>query len=311
GLSPLQAGGRRQDHQHRLDDVDLRCKLRTGVRGKQRWHRSADEVAGGRGGAGQNSKEPKPARMDRHRSHARPARTFTRVERSGAGTHSGSALGQGRRLRRRYRVSRKYGLRLYHRHGNPGGWRVLDPGLRPPGQGGCDAGADVMRRSCAAMLVFALTLLTQGVFAQSAPQDLESLARQLLRAIERLSDYSAPAELPPIFEVPQHVLEAKVCDQPCNVAAAYLPREGIFLAAHLDPLREPLDRSALLHELVHYLQQGHPKFARLSGCERERAKEQEAYAIQNAYLAALGIAHAVELYDGELDCAASSGMAAH
>jgi uncharacterized protein DUF6647 len=119
-----------------------------------------------------------------------------------------------------------------------------------------------------------------------------------------LSDYRAPRDLPPVFQVPQHVLEAKVCEQPCNVSAAYIPREGIYLAANLDPIREPLDRAALLHELVHHLQQGHIKFAHLSGCQRERAKEQEAYAIQNAYLAALHIEQRVTFYDGEFDCTA-------
>jgi hypothetical protein len=98
------------------------------------------------------------------------------------------------------------------------------------------------------------------------------------------------------------VIEEKVCDAPCNVSAAYIPREGIYLAENLDPVREPADRSALVHELVHYLQQGHPKFARMGGCERERAKEQEAYAIQNAYLAAIHSRQRVVFYDGDFDC---------
>ena len=154
-------------------------------------------------------------------------------------------------------------------------------------------------------LVAGLMLSLVAVRAQT-PDDLETVTRQLLVAIETLSDYRAPGDLPPVFQVPQHVLEAKVCDQPCNVAAAYVPREGIYLAANLDPIREPLDRAALLHELVHYLQQGHAKYAHLSGCRRERAKEQEAYAIQNAYLASLKIGRAVTFYDGEFDCGPES-----
>jgi hypothetical protein len=63
-----------------------------------------------------------------------------------------------------------------------------------------------------------------------------------------------------------------------------------------------VDRAALLHELVHYLQQGHPKFAHMAPCERERAKEQEAYAIQNTYLALIGSQQRVVFYDGEFDC---------
>ena len=139
--------------------------------------------------------------------------------------------------------------------------------------------------------------------AESDAYDLPALARLLMHEIESLSDYRVRGEPPPIFEVSQHELEEKVCEQPCNVSAAYIPWEGIYLSAHLDPLREPLDRAALVHELVHYLQQGHAKFTTLSGCERERAKELEAYAIQNIYLAGLGLPQRVALYDVELDCA--------
>jgi hypothetical protein len=138
--------------------------------------------------------------------------------------------------------------------------------------------------------------------AAADAQEFDSVIRLLLRAVELLSDYQASVDFPPVFQVPRHVIEQKVCDTPCNVSAAYLPREGIYLAGNLDPVREPLDRAALLHELVHYLQQGHPRFASLRPCEREREKEREAYAIQNAYLAAINRSERVVFYDGEFDC---------
>jgi len=131
---------------------------------------------------------------------------------------------------------------------------------------------------------------------------LEPLVRQLLQVIEARTDYRAGATLPAVFQLPQPQIEALVCEQPCSVTAAFLPGRGIVLAGHLDPLREPRDRAALLHELVHALQQGHPKFAGMAACERERAKEEEAYAIQNAYLAALGSSARVVFYDGDFDC---------
>ncbi len=134
-----------------------------------------------------------------------------------------------------------------------------------------------------------------------ADQDLALLARRLVEAIEALSDYRGTQAVPPIFQLPQYRIEQKVCDTPCNVRAAYLPREGIYLSANLDPVHDPLARSALLHELVHYLQQGHAKFERMEACERERAKEREAYAIQNAYLATLGNRERVVFYD-DFDC---------
>jgi hypothetical protein len=136
----------------------------------------------------------------------------------------------------------------------------------------------------------------------SASEELGSVTRQLLDAIEALTDYRAGAALPAVYQLPQPQLEALVCDEPCNVTAAFLPGIGIVLAQHLDPVREPRDRAALLHELVHALQQGHSRFAGMPPCVRERAKEQEAYAIQNAYLAHNGSSARVVFYDGDFDC---------
>lgn len=158
-----------------------------------------------------------------------------------------------------------------------------------------------MRRRVLAALVLVAVGATHADQSGSPPDDLDRIVTELFGAIEALSDYRARGR-PPVFQVPQHVIEAKVCELPCDVRAAYLPREGIYLAGNLDPAREPLDRAALVHELVHYLQQGHPKFAALSGCARERAKEEEAYALQNAYLASLGRSERVTFFDGEFDC---------
>ena len=150
--------------------------------------------------------------------------------------------------------------------------------------------------------VLASAQVSAPVEPLSATEDLEPLLRSLFAAISMLSDYEAPEALPPVFQVPQLMIEAKVCDEPCNVSAAYVPREGVFLAENLDPVHQPVDRSVLLHELVHYLQQRHHKFAHMTGCERERAKEQEAYAIQNAYLAMTNAGQRAVFYDGEFDC---------
>jgi hypothetical protein len=60
----------------------------------------------------------------------------------------------------------------------------------------------------------------------SISQDLEPLIRSLFSTIETLSEYRAPGTLPPVFALPQALLEAKVCDEPCRVTAAYVPKEG-------------------------------------------------------------------------------------
>jgi len=143
------------------------------------------------------------------------------------------------------------------------------------------------------------------VVADSEPlvitEDLSAVMRELLQYIASVSTYEPDRALPAVFQLPQHRIEEKVCDEPCNVRAAYLPWEGIYLSGNLDPLHEPLDRAVLVHELVHYQQQGHPKFVGMDPCERERGKEVEAFAIQNAYLASIGRAERVVFYD-DFDC---------
>ena len=160
-------------------------------------------------------------------------------------------------------------------------------------------------RSILAAAIFAMSSAAAAPFSACLThvESLDVLARELMCAIEQLSGYRVKdVALPPIIQLPQHEIEAKVCDEPCNVSAAYVPREGVFLAGNLDPLREVIDRAALLHELVHHLQQGHAKFAHLTGCARERAKEEEAYALQNAYLASQNSAQRVTFYSGAFDC---------
>jgi hypothetical protein len=143
---------------------------------------------------------------------------------------------------------------------------------------------------------------TPAVLADPADLEMEREVRQLLETIETISGYPFPPLLPSIFVIPQHRLESKLCDRPCNATAAYFPHEGIYLAGHLVPLRDASARSALVHELVHFLQQGHAKFAHLVGCRREMEKEREAFEIQNFYLAHVGEQQRVPFFEGIYGC---------
>ena len=113
-----------------------------------------------------------------------------------------------------------------------------------------------------------------------------------------------PEKAPTIhFTSQEHIRTLLGCVR-CRPSGAQI-REDVYVDEALD-FSHAYEASILLHELVHYLQQGHIKFAHLSGCQRERAKEQEAYAIQNAYLAALHSEQRVTFYGGEFDCAAEA-----
>ena len=78
-LSGDEAGRRRQDHQYRLDDVDLRRAVRDRLRREQGRHGADDQVAGDRVGQGQHPGQRHPARLDRHRPHPARARAGCRA----------------------------------------------------------------------------------------------------------------------------------------------------------------------------------------------------------------------------------------
>ncbi len=114
---------------------------------------------------------------------------------------------------------------------------------------------------------------------------LASLATELLAAIHLMSGYPAPADSPQIHVVPQAQIAEKFCGKPCRVRAIYLRDEGVYLDDTLDLAGSSLDRSILLHELVHHVQAvsggygGNPP-----DCERWNRAEIEAYSLQNRYL---------------------------
>jgi hypothetical protein len=161
-------------------------------------------------------------------------------------------------------------------------------------------------RASARILRALVTLAVTGLACARAEPvfvtpDLEPLVRELFREIAAVSTYRADAPVPPIFEMPQREVELAACDSPCNVVAAYFPGKAIYLASNLDPVRNPEDRAALLHELVHHLQYLDRRFAELPPCERLRAEEQEAFAIQNAYLMRVRSEQRVVFHD-DADC---------
>jgi hypothetical protein len=132
---------------------------------------------------------------------------------------------------------------------------------------------------------------TTHVPAALEKQSTSALVTDLLQAINRISTYSPPTEVPAVAHVSRDELERLACGGACAlVKAAYLPDRGIYLDERLDPRNNLIDRSILLHELVHHLQAMTGRYRELGDCERRQEEEAEAFAIQNAYLAAMGSA---------------------
>jgi hypothetical protein len=106
----------------------------------------------------------------------------------------------------------------------------------------------------------------------------------LLSAIDQLSKYPRPTFVPEIFRVPHERLQELACTSKCGVLATYQPGEGIFLDERLKPETNLFDRSVLLHELVHYVQELNHERGDARPCERWYYREIEAYAIQKSFL---------------------------
>ena len=137
------------------------------------------------------------------------------------------------------------------------------------------------------LLAFAMIAAAEDApITRTPPQpfELTALAKKLLSDIEHLSRYWASKQLPPIAIVSQDEINKIVCKKPCAVRAAYIPDRGVLLADTLDPINQPLDRSILVHELVHFLQEINHRYSELTPCKRWFQREHEAYAVQNQYL---------------------------
>ncbi len=114
------------------------------------------------------------------------------------------------------------------------------------------------------------------------------LVPALLAALDQLSKYPRPAFVPEVFRVSKERLHELACTAGCGVLATFQPGEGIFLDERLKPETNLFDRSVLLHELVHYVQEINHERGDARPCERWYFREVEAYAIQKTFLMLVG-----------------------
>jgi hypothetical protein len=126
--------------------------------------------------------------------------------------------------------------------------------------------------------------------------DVVTWTAKLLATAALLGGYPQGAAPPPVTIVDRAVLEQHFCDAPCGIKGAYLHGQGVLLAASLDIDDSPMDRSVLLHELVHYLQDVNARFAADGPCDRWKEREIEAYTLQDDYLSRynMGLGGAME-----------------
>jgi hypothetical protein len=122
----------------------------------------------------------------------------------------------------------------------------------------------------------------------ASPLTEAQLLPALFSALDQLSKYPRTTQVPPVYRVPHARLEEMACTSKCGVLATYRPGEGVFLDESLKPETNLFDRSVLLHELVHFLQDINHEHADMKDCRRWYYREVEAYALQKTFLTLLG-----------------------
>lgn len=118
---------------------------------------------------------------------------------------------------------------------------------------------------------------------------LQDWIERLLATATVLGGYPPAAPPPLVTVIAQSELSARVCGGSCAVKGAFIPGQGLFIIDRLDIEADPQDRSVLLHELVHYLQELNGRYASESICDRFRDRELEAYRLQDEYLSRYGL----------------------
>lgn len=107
----------------------------------------------------------------------------------------------------------------------------------------------------------------------------------LLSWASHLSSYPYPDAGPEYSLRPHTFFIEHACggNRKCSIAAWYNNDGTIYLDERLENWDDPVVRSVIVHELVHYLQDLSGKF-RNDDCNDQLKREREAYAIQRIYL---------------------------
>ena len=115
---------------------------------------------------------------------------------------------------------------------------------------------------------------------------IEALVLQLLTAINTIAGLPLPEHPPEVVFVSHSYLESQACDRPCEIQGWFPPGRVVYLDEDLDPQNDVWERSILVHELVHYLQQEEGTFTEEGSCEAWMKREAEAYEVQYRWLVA-------------------------
>jgi len=131
------------------------------------------------------------------------------------------------------------------------------------------------------------TLLSRQI---GRPDHVDTLMRRMLVAIGEWSHYDVAVSLPQVHAMSLSEIQGRLCGGPCAIRAAYVPGEGLYYDAAMQPLTNRFHQSILFHELVHHVQVENGSHFGDDECHRWGKREEEAYALQNRFLFSLGLA---------------------
>ncbi len=196
------------------------------------------------------------------------------------------------------------------------GFGLMIPQVRNQGDGGI-AMWETRRlgRAAISCVVSVLLLGNAHVFAEtgrSAKRDLTE-SEKLLRWASRISHRPMPAdgEIPPLIPMSATAMGQKVCpEQPrrcASLAAAYSIRTGEIYYRASFKMDKAIERSYIVHEMVHFLQHLSYQDEITDSCRRIFRMEREAYGVQAAFLRRHGSMYAGQAMPRSVSCMPEGG----
>jgi hypothetical protein len=145
-------------------------------------------------------------------------------------------------------------------------------------------------------------------FAGARPNiNKDELIPLVFSTLKRLTRYPQPDQFPTVTYLSSDELSKLACDSKCTVLGHYQGGLTVYLDDKLKPETNLFDRSVLLHEMVHYLQQLNlpPSKSELSiheKCVLWYTREREAYAVQEAFLIMVASPVRAGYFPARADC---------
>ena len=145
-------------------------------------------------------------------------------------------------------------------------------------------------------------------FAGARPNiNKEELIPLIFSTLQRLTRYPLPDQYPTVTYLSSDDLSKLACESKCTVLGHYQGGLTVYLDDKLKPETNLFDRSVLLHEMVHYLQQlnlptSKSELSIHEKCVLWYTREREAYAVQEAFLIMVASPVRAGYFPARADC---------